>query len=111
LNFKGTPSQEEQKTIFSGLKINKMAFSGESDATALFQQSAIFSVTLTLTFRSLSIPESQFSKTWQHKAFLRGKGDRGLSYSGIDEIPVSHLKETEESRKVNLIRQSHLTNL
>jgi hypothetical protein len=28
LNFKGTPSQEEQKTIFSGLKINKMALSG-----------------------------------------------------------------------------------
>jgi hypothetical protein len=28
LNFKGTPSQEEHKTIFSSLKINKMAFSG-----------------------------------------------------------------------------------
>jgi hypothetical protein len=28
LSFKGTPSQEEQKTIFSGLKINKMALSG-----------------------------------------------------------------------------------
>jgi hypothetical protein len=27
-----------------------------------FQQSALLSVTLTLTFRSLSIPESQFSK-------------------------------------------------
>jgi hypothetical protein len=25
LNFNGTPSQEEHKTIFSGLKINKMA--------------------------------------------------------------------------------------
>jgi hypothetical protein len=28
LNFKGTPSQEEHKIIFSGLKINKMALSG-----------------------------------------------------------------------------------
>jgi hypothetical protein len=28
LNFKETPSQEEHKTIFSGLKINKMALSG-----------------------------------------------------------------------------------
>jgi hypothetical protein len=35
-NLKGTPSQEEHKTIFSGLKINKMALSGQSDATALF---------------------------------------------------------------------------
>jgi hypothetical protein len=62
-----------------------------------------------LTFRSLSIPESQFSKTWRRKAILRGKGDSGLSYSGLDEIPVCHLTETEKSRKVNLIRQSHLT--
>jgi hypothetical protein len=28
LNFKGTPSQEQHKTIFSGLKIKKMALSG-----------------------------------------------------------------------------------
>ncbi len=78
---------------------------------ALFQQPSIHSVTLTVTFRSLSIPESQFPKTWRLKAILRGKGDTGLLYSGIDENPVSHLKETEKSREVNLIRQSHLTNL
>jgi hypothetical protein len=78
---------------------------------ALFQQPAILSVTLKVTFRSLSLSESQFSKTWQHKAILQGKGNSGLSYSGIDEIPVSHLLETENSRKVNLIRQSHLKNL
>ncbi len=60
-NFKGTSAQEEHKTIFSGLKISKMAVSGQSEATAPFQQSAILSVTLTLTFRSLSITESQFS--------------------------------------------------
>jgi hypothetical protein len=36
LNFKGTPSQQEHKTIFNGLKINKMALSGQIDATALF---------------------------------------------------------------------------
>jgi hypothetical protein len=63
-----------------------------------------------LTFRSLSIPESQFSKTWRRKAILWGKGNSGLSYYGIDEIPVSHLTETEKSRKVNLTRQSHLKN-
>ncbi len=40
-----------------------MALSGQSDATfSYFQQSALLSVTLTLTFRSLSILESQFSK-------------------------------------------------
>ncbi len=35
-NFKGTPSQKEHKTIVSGLKISKMALSGQGDATALF---------------------------------------------------------------------------
>ncbi len=35
-SFKGTPSQEEHKTNFSGVKISKMALSGQSDATALF---------------------------------------------------------------------------
>ena len=35
-NFKGTPSQVEHKTNFSGLKISKMALSGQSDGTALF---------------------------------------------------------------------------
>jgi hypothetical protein len=68
-------------------------------------------LTLTLTLCSLSIPESQFSKTWQCKAILRGKGDSGLLYSRIDEIPVSHLTETEKCWKVNLIGQSHFTNL
>jgi hypothetical protein len=61
-NFKGTPSQKEHKTIFRGLKISKMALSGRSDVTRYFQQSAILSVTLTLTFHSLSIPESHFLK-------------------------------------------------
>jgi hypothetical protein len=36
LNFKGTPSQEEQKTIFSGLKICKMALSDQIDFPAFF---------------------------------------------------------------------------
>jgi hypothetical protein len=71
LNLKGTPSQEEQKTIFSGLKINKMALSAKVTLWCSFQQSAILSVTLTLNFRSLSIPESQFSKTWWCKAILQ----------------------------------------
>jgi hypothetical protein len=59
--FKGTPSQKEHKTIFSGLKISKMAFLDKVTLWRYFQQSAILSVTLTLTFRYLSIPESQFS--------------------------------------------------
>jgi hypothetical protein len=71
----------------------------------------MLSVILTLTFRSLSISESQFSKHGVPKAILRGKGDSGLSYSGIDEIPVSHLTETEQCRKVNFIRQINLTKL
>jgi hypothetical protein len=37
LNFKGTPSQEEHKTIFSGLMICKMALSGQIDFTGFFR--------------------------------------------------------------------------
>ncbi len=36
LNFKGTPSQEEQKNIFSSLMICKMALSNQSDSPAIF---------------------------------------------------------------------------
>jgi hypothetical protein len=36
LNFKGTPSQVEQKTIFSGLRICKMALSNQIDFPAFF---------------------------------------------------------------------------
>jgi hypothetical protein len=36
LNFKGTPSQEKHKTIFSGLKIFKMALSNQIDFTGFF---------------------------------------------------------------------------
>jgi hypothetical protein len=66
-------------------------------------------MTLTLTFRNLPVAENQFLKTWRR--ILRGKGDSGLSYCGIDEIPVSHLPETEKKlRKINLIRRSYLIN-
>jgi hypothetical protein len=34
-----------------------------------------------------------------------------MSFSGIDEIPVSHLPEMKKCQKVNFIRQNHLTNL
>jgi hypothetical protein len=37
LNFKGSPSQEEQKTIFSGLTICKMALSDQTDFPAIFR--------------------------------------------------------------------------
>jgi hypothetical protein len=36
LNFKGTPSQEEHKTIFSSFKINEMALSDQIDFPAFF---------------------------------------------------------------------------
>jgi hypothetical protein len=39
---------------------------------------------------------------------LWGKDDSGLSFSGIDEISVSYLAETEKCRRVNLIRQTIL---
>jgi hypothetical protein len=52
-NFKGTPSQEEHKTIFSGLKINKMPFSGQGDATALFS-----AVRYTLCDTYIDFPQS-----------------------------------------------------
>jgi hypothetical protein len=34
VNFKGTPSQEEHKAIFSGLKIYELAFSDQIDLLA-----------------------------------------------------------------------------
>jgi hypothetical protein len=37
MNFKGTPSQGEQKTIFSSLTICKMALSDQSDFPAIFR--------------------------------------------------------------------------
>jgi hypothetical protein len=37
LNFKEIPSLEEHKTIFSGLKINQMALSNQSDIPAFFR--------------------------------------------------------------------------
>jgi hypothetical protein len=52
-NFKGTPSQEEHKSIFSGLKINKMALSGQSDPTALF-----LAVRYTLCDTYIDFPQS-----------------------------------------------------
>ncbi len=36
LNFKGTLSQEENKTIFSSLKINEMALSDQIDFSGIF---------------------------------------------------------------------------
>jgi hypothetical protein len=77
INFKGTPSQEEHKTIFSGLI--RWLYLVKVTLRRSVQQSAMLSVALTLTFRSLSIPESQFYETWQRKAILWGKGYRGLS--------------------------------
>jgi hypothetical protein len=37
LNFKGTSSQEEHKTIFSGITICTMALSDQSDFPAIFR--------------------------------------------------------------------------
>jgi hypothetical protein len=55
--------------------------------------------------------ENQFPKTWRRMAILWGKGDSGLSYSGIDGIPVIHFPEMEKLRKIHFTRQTHLINL
>jgi hypothetical protein len=52
-NFKGTPSQEEHKINFRGLKISKMALSELSDATALFS-----AVRYTLCDTYIEFPQS-----------------------------------------------------
>jgi hypothetical protein len=84
-----------------------MALSELSDATALFS-----AVRYTLCDTYIDFPQSVNSgkSIQRRKAILRSKGDSGLSYSRIDEIPVSHLTQTENCLKVTLIRQSHLTN-
>jgi hypothetical protein len=64
-------------------------------------------VTLTLTFRSLSISESQFSGV---KPSYGARATAVCHIPKIDEIPVSHLTQMENCQKVTLIRQSHLTN-
>ncbi len=56
-NFKETPSQKEHKTIFSGLKISKMALSGQSDAMALFS-----AVRYTLCDTYIDFPQSVNSR-------------------------------------------------
>jgi hypothetical protein len=55
--FKGTPSQKEHKTIFSGLKISQIALSGQSDATALFS-----AIRYTLCETYIDFPQSVNSR-------------------------------------------------
>jgi hypothetical protein len=49
-NFKGTPSKEEHKTIFSGLKICKMALFNQIDSPAFFSLTNV--MFRKLTFRN-----------------------------------------------------------
>jgi hypothetical protein len=110
-NFKGTPSQKEHKTIFSSLKISKMALSGQSDVTVLFS-----AVCYTLCNTYIDFPQSvnsgkkvNFLKFSGVKPFYRARATADChKYSKTVEIPVSHLTQTENCRKVTLIRQSHL---
>jgi hypothetical protein len=44
LDFKGTPSEEEHKAIFYGLKICKMALSNQTDFPAFFRLTGISSI-------------------------------------------------------------------
>jgi hypothetical protein len=55
-------------------------------------------VTLTLTFCSLSIPVSQFSKTWWHKAILRAKAAADCQIPELMNL-VSHVTEMQQCRK------------
>jgi hypothetical protein len=50
-DLKGTPSPEEQKTNFSGLKICKMALSNQIDSPAFFSLR-------TMTYRNFGIRQS-----------------------------------------------------
>ncbi len=89
MHFKGTTSQEEQKTIFSGSKINKMALSRYSDAMEPFS-----TVRHIIRDTYIDFPQSvnsgmSISKTWRRKAILGSKGNSGLSYFSIDEILLS----------------------
>jgi hypothetical protein len=81
--------------------------SGQSDATALVS-TVRCALKHTLTFRNLPMAENQFPKTWPRMAILWGKGDSGLSHSGIDEIPVINFPEMGKMRKINFIRQNHV---
>jgi hypothetical protein len=95
---------------YSVAEANQFTLSGQSDATAL---PSTFRYTLCdtyITFRSLSILESQFSQTW-HEAILWRKGFSGMLYSGIDEILVSHPPDMQKCQIVNWITQSQSINL
>ncbi len=71
--LKGHHHKRSIKQI-SALMQNQLTLSGQSDATALFSTVRYTLCDIDVTFRSLSIPESQFSKTYRRKAILRGKG-------------------------------------
>ncbi len=62
-------------------------------------------MTLSLTFRGLSIPESKFSKHHSVRPSYNVKAMEDCRIPELmnDEIPVSHLPGIEKCRKVNLI--------
>jgi hypothetical protein len=78
-----------------------------------FQESAILSVTLALTFHSLSIMEGQFYEKINYvKPSYRSKATADCRIPELMKFRyVGHLMEIQKSQKVNLIRQSHLVNL
>jgi hypothetical protein len=74
-----------------------------------FQQSAILSMTITLTFCSLSISESTVNfLNIAAKGHLRGKVDSGLSYSGILDITGKNYLRPQQitlGHVINIISQ------
>jgi hypothetical protein len=111
LNFKGTPSQEEHKTIFSSLKICKMGFSNQIDFPAFF---SLYKMT-----------SRNFVNTWIQQSAVAFALEDGLTLSclenwlsGIDRLRKVNVSVTEskadcwkERWGISLTRQSHLYNL
>jgi hypothetical protein len=57
LYFKGTPSQEEHKTIFSGLMICMMTLSDQSDFPAIFRlRKMTYGISSILEYDNLLLP-------------------------------------------------------
>jgi hypothetical protein len=78
---------------------------GQSNATALF---STVRYNLCGTYIDFPLSANSGKSALKHGGArpLQGKGDSRLSYSGIDDILVSHFLETKNCQKDFLTRQS-----
>jgi hypothetical protein len=82
LNFKGAPSQEEHKTIFSGLSKINCHLLGQSDTTALFS-----TVRNSLCDTYFDFPQYGVRPSYGAKA----AADAKMTESQFDQTKLSHL--------------------